>query len=31
MSWYVKTFEDKGGDNNKNNTLMSLHIDDDKL
>ena len=25
------TFKDKGGDMNKNNKLMSLHIDDDKL
>ena len=29
MSAYVKTFEDKGGD--KNNKLMYLCIDDDKL
>ena len=31
MSRYVKTFKDKGVDNNKNNKLMSLCIDDDKL
>ena len=31
MSGYVKTFKDKGGDKNKNNKLMSLRIDDDKL
>ena len=31
MSTYVKTFKDKGGDNNKNNKLMSLCIDDDNL
>ena len=31
MSWYVKTFKDKGGHKNKNNKLMSLHIDNDKL
>ena len=31
MSEYVKTFKDKGGDKNKNNQLMSLRIDDDKL
>ena len=28
---YVKTFKDKGWDNNKNNKLMSLRVDDDKL
>ena len=31
MSRYVKTFKDEGVDNNKNNKLMSLCIDDDKL
>ena len=31
MSKYVKNFIDKGGDENKNNKLMSLCIDDDKL
>ena len=31
MSGYVKTSKEKGGDKNKNNKLMSLHIDDDKL
>ena len=31
MSRYVKTFKDKGVDNNKNNKLTSLCIDDDKL
>ena len=31
MSKYVKNFIDKGGDKNKNNKLMSLCIDDDKL
>ena len=28
---YVKTFKDKNGDKNKNNKLMPLRIDDDKL
>ena len=31
MSGYVKTSKDKGEDKNKNNKLMSLHIDDNKL
>ena len=31
ISGYVKTFKDKGGDKNKNDKLVSLHIDDDKL
>ena len=31
MSGYVKIFKDKDGDNNKNNILMSLLINDDKL
>ena len=31
MSKYIKNFIDKGGDKNKNNKLMSLYIDDDKL
>ena len=31
MSKYIKNFIDKGGDKNKNNKLMSLCIDDDKL
>ena len=31
MSRYVKTFKDKGGDKNKNNKLMSLRIDDNKV
>ena len=31
MSGYVKTFKDRGGYKNKNNKLMSLRIDDDKL
>ena len=31
ISGYVKTFQDKGGDKNKNDKLVSLHIDDDKL
>ena len=31
MVGYVKTVKDKGGDKNKNNKLMSLHVDDDKL
>ena len=31
MSGYVKTFKVKVGDKNKNNKLMSLHIDYDKL
>ena len=31
MSGYVKTSENKGGNKNKNNKLMSLHIDDDQL
>ena len=28
---YVKTIQNKGGDNNKNNKLMSSGIDDSKL
>ena len=31
MNKYVKTFKDKGGDKNKNNKLMSLCKNDDKL
>ena len=31
MGGYVKTFKGKGGDKNKNNKLMSLCLDDDKL
>ena len=31
MSWCVKTFEVKGRDKDKNNKLLSFHIDDDKL
>ena len=31
MSGYVKTFKVKDGDKDKNNTLMSFHIDDEKL
>ena len=31
MSEHFKTFKDKGGDKNKNNKLMSLRIDGDKL
>ena len=31
MNGYVKTFKDEDGDENKNNKLMSLHIDYDKL
>ena len=31
MSGYINTFKDKGGDKNKNNKLISLSIDDDKL
>ena len=31
MSGYVKIFKDKDGDNNKNNILMSLLTNDDKL
>ena len=31
MSRYVTTFKDKGRDKNKNNKLMSLRIDDNKL
>ena len=30
MSEYIKTCKDKGGGENENNKLMSLHIDDDK-
>ena len=30
-SGYVKTFENKSGDNNKNNKLMSKRIDNNKL
>ena len=29
MSGYVKTFEDKSRDKNKNNELISLRINDD--
>ena len=29
MSGYVKTFEDKGKDKNKNNKLISLRITED--
>ena len=28
---YVKIFKDKGADENKNNKLMFLHVDDDRL
>ena len=31
MSEYGNTFNDKGGDKNKNDKLMPLQIDDDKL
>ena len=31
MRGYVKTFKVKEGDKGKNNKLMSLHIDDEKL
>ena len=31
MSGYVNNFKVKDGDKDKNNKLMSLHIDDDKL
>ena len=31
MSGYVKTFKFKDGDKDKNNKLMSFHIDDEKL
>ena len=31
MSGYVKTSNIKGGDKDKNNKLMSFHIDDDNL
>ena len=31
MSGYVKTFKDKCRDKNKNNKLMSLRLEDDKL
>ena len=31
VSGYAKTFEVKDEDEGKNTTLMSLHIDDDKL
>ena len=31
MSGYHKTFKDEGGHKNKNDKLMSLRIDDDKL
>ena len=31
MSGYVKTFNVKDGDKDKNNKLMSFHIDDEKL
>ena len=29
--WIAKTFKDKGGEKNKNNKLMSLWRDDNKL
>ena len=31
MSGYVKAFNNKERDKNKNNKLMRFHIDDDKL
>ena len=31
ISGYVKTFKVKDGDKDKNNKLMSFHIDDEKL
>ena len=31
INGYVETFKDNGEDKSKNNKLMSLHIDDDKL
>ena len=31
MSGYVKTFKVKDGDKDKNNKLMSFHINDEKL
>ena len=31
MSGYVKTFKVKDGDKDRNNELMSFHIDDEKL
>ena len=31
MNRYVKTFKVKDGDKNKNNKLMSLRVDDEKL
>ena len=31
MSRYVRTFKDKGRDNDKNNRLVSFRKDDDKL
>ena len=31
MSRYVKTFEVKEGDKDKNNNLMTFRIDDEKL
>ena len=31
ISRYVKTFKNKVGGKNKNNKLMPLHIDNDKL
>ena len=31
MSGYVKTFQIKDGGKDKNNKLISFHIDDDKL
>ena len=30
MNEYVKIFKDKSGDRNKNNKLMSLHVDNEK-
>ena len=31
MSGYIKKFKEEGGDKNKNNKLMCLHVHDDKL
>ena len=31
LSGYVKTFKVRDGDNDKNNKLMSFHINDEKL
>ena len=31
MTGYIEEFKENGGDKNKSNKLMSLHVDGDKL